>query len=888
MPHIFPRRFLRTRDILSPKDFNDDLHPVADALAGRLDRTNFNAGALKSNLRPHPDSATPESSGPSVAAGAYFKVYSNSVESRYRFYRSGATLAFRSPPNFVYLNGTTFQDSTITGANPKAKSYVVPNHGAWGAVGNANLSDTQKLTFTTGRSKVWISAYAQYIWQGFYEEKPPWIPAGRKFKGLSEDIILPDAGESFVGANPATTFLRARAVLNSLGPSANYEYLNNETTVNTPAEVQSTGGGGAAELAFPLNEYSTAHERRQPHNNGYHHISKGGKPCLIQFAIRVDGKIIEETITGKHLPFEESAHGLSVTDSIRIKDDDEADSELTEIKGLLPGMASQYFQFGQRSIGGSSSYGDRGDSRPGQKLRSARAVGYGPEVMPVRLGAVVDVGPGEHTIELVVRRLQRKSGKFGPGDFVGVFSRRLLAFDLPIKPVRQESTEVSVAEYPGYDGGSVTLPKSPDIQSFKTETKITDGNVNRPRKILASQISDVNSQYIDDNVFSNHFLPSKVVYSHTETIKPGFSKNFLTGAFEAVPGSSSNGSQAIFPGFVNTAKINSTVTGPNNGWSDVTNPGTISTDTVDSSGWFMLQEPPGLDSENQLRIVPSETVIRPNEKVILMMDVELMGIEPLYSAEARRVLDAMKPTSEGGMEPSAGWQIRRLNAYYGSYILAERYLDLFALFAIGYKQDGSWKIASESVPALVNSFNWVNRSAAYHCSSSEVLPINYEALRNKDIWEADPRWGKIDGDIGVNSFYNQGYAAAEDIWPTDMSFFDELKPTSAKGNSPQCYGQGGRLFRSNLGVNIPIMQVISNDGTTDMTVSEFAGFTSSILPDNITTGYHDGFRRRGGWSEADATDATHDWASPVGGRQILQGLKVHYGNSKLSAFKIVE
>ena len=67
MPHIFPRRFLRTRDILSPKDFNDDLHPVADALAGRLDRTNFNAGALKSNLRPHPDSATPESSGPSVA-----------------------------------------------------------------------------------------------------------------------------------------------------------------------------------------------------------------------------------------------------------------------------------------------------------------------------------------------------------------------------------------------------------------------------------------------------------------------------------------------------------------------------------------------------------------------------------------------------------------------------------------------------------------------------------------------------------------------------------------------------------------------------------------------------------------------------------------------------
>ena len=49
MPHIFPRRFLRTRDVLDPSDFNEDFHPVYDTLQGRLDRTNFNAADLKAN-----------------------------------------------------------------------------------------------------------------------------------------------------------------------------------------------------------------------------------------------------------------------------------------------------------------------------------------------------------------------------------------------------------------------------------------------------------------------------------------------------------------------------------------------------------------------------------------------------------------------------------------------------------------------------------------------------------------------------------------------------------------------------------------------------------------------------------------------------------------------
>jgi hypothetical protein len=876
MPHIFPRRFLRTRDILDPKGFNDDLHPVSNLLSGRLDRTNFDSGALRTNLRPHPDSATPEVVGPSVAEGAYFNVYSDSIESRYRFYTIPAA-ANRHPPNFVELDGVTFRDDDIDGSNPNAKPYVVPNHGGWTAVENADLSATQQLNFTTGRSKVWISAYAQYIWQGFYENKPPWIPAHRRYRDMTSWCSLPELGYSFripgEDSSSNSTLLRERAVLNHLGPSRSWEYIGGVDEENVTSSLFDV----AADFAFPLNEWGTVHERRSPSSNGCHHISRGVYPCLVQFALRVDGKIIEETITGKNLPFEESNHGLSVTDSIRKKDADEVDGDFEDLKDLLPGFANQSYQFGQRSIATSSSYGDRGDSRPGQKVRSSRAVAYGPEVMPVRLGAVVDVSPGAHTIELVVRRLQRKSKNFGPGDFVGVFSRRLLAFDLPIKPVRQESGEVLI--------GSNTQMQNPSIQAFKTETKIHDKNLARPREVLADQISEIDSKYIDDNVFSNEFLPSKVKYSQTVSLKPGFVSKTYTGEFASSETSTTIGSTAIFPGFTNTDKLNSVVSNPNDGWPDVGDPGLTSSDTVNNSGWFMLQEP----DEDQLRIVPSETVVRPNEKVILMMDVELMGIEPIYSEAADQVRTSMDTRGVGG-PPGGAAAMRTDAAYWTNYLLAERYLDLFALFAIGYKQDNNWKIASESVPALVNSFNWVNRSPAFQCSSDSTLPIRVNALRTHDIWDVKPGWERIAGDAGRTDFFAESDSALADemaSWDDDLGFLSAMSGGKKESADP-CFGRGGRLFRSNMGVNIPIMQVISNDGTTDLNISEFAGFTSSILPDDITTGHSINNPRTFTAHGIGEMTFRFGWASPVGGREILKGLRVHYGNSKLSAIKIVK
>ena len=53
---------------------------------------------------------------------------------------------------------------------------------------------------------------------------------------------------------------------------------------------------GDTEFAFALNEISAKNERFNPNLGGYHHLSQGFYPTLIQFALRVDGKIVDESI----------------------------------------------------------------------------------------------------------------------------------------------------------------------------------------------------------------------------------------------------------------------------------------------------------------------------------------------------------------------------------------------------------------------------------------------------------------------------------------------------------------------------------------------------------------------------------------------------------------
>ena len=858
MPHIFPRRFLRTRDVLDPTDFNEDFHPVYDILQGRLDRTNFNADDLKTKLRSHPDSTSPKSTGPCVAEGAYFNTHVSQIESRFEFWTEVSTKrpAPRKPPNFVRLDGATFRDYfNFDGTSPNAYPSIVPNHGAWSAVKNADLSGSQKLTFTTGHSKIWISAYAQYIWQGFFEEKKPWIP-GFRFRGA--DLAAPEFGESWFGAHGIKDIaMKERDVLNHLGPSPLHEALPSPFTLNETGKVRIYD----EEFSYPLNEKTKtkgnfSEEQDHPNRLGYHHISQGFDPCLVQFAIRLDGKIIEETITGKRLPFEESAHGLKVSDGIRTKDEDELEKEKWEAT-LSGSIEPDTLTFagqttGQRSWGVTSTLGESKDSRPGQKLKSSRAVAYGPEVMPTRLGAVVEVQPGEHTIELCVRRLQRKKGKFQKGDFVGVFSRRLLAFDLPIHPSRTPTKTEGDASSPFY------VEPAGNIPSFKTETPLTFDNVTQVRKNLGDSLNDIKDQSLDDEIFSNQYLPSKVVFAKTDIISPTIQVDAATGEFFTSEGCRS---EAIYPGYKNgTSLANNVLTSSSSGWRTEDGSSLLSPTRM---GWLQLNS--GSSSNLSISLSPSEQVLRPHEQIILMMDVELLQIDPLYSDGALDAINAM-------IKFDGGPKIRKLNRDFTRYCLAERYLDLFAFFAIGYKEDDSWKISTDGVPAVVNSFSWLNRSPLFDSSVGMAnLPMKRHATIN--WWDQSPGW---DGIIRseANAFFS-----------------DDTEETMYINTSTYT---GGHLFDSPMGINIPIMTVIENTGSTDRTISEFGGFTCTMCPSVWTSGYGPNSQRS---AKTEGTDVIffeaeyelpyeRQWASPVGGRDILKGVRVTYGNARLTAFKV--
>jgi hypothetical protein len=869
MPHIFPRRFLRTRDVLDPTDFNEDFHPVYDVLQGRLDRTNFNAGNLKTNLRPHPDSETPEPTGPSVAEGAYFKTHVSQIESRFEFWEGSSYDSVRRPLNFVELDGSTFRDFYgFTGSNPNAYPSIVPNHGAWSAVKTADLSDSQKLTFTTGHSKIWVSAYAQYIWQGFFEYKAPWVPGLRR---RGSDIDAPPEGDSWAGHHGVgAVAVNERRSMNTIGPTKTYEVLPTVFTENETENIEIQDKS----FAFPLNEqtkwtaFTGSEETERPHRQGYHHISQGFNPCLLQFAIRLDGKIIEETITGKRLPYEESPHGLRVSDGIRTKDEDELlKDEWSTVLGssYLDETFSTIGQItGQRSWGVTSTIGETKDSRPGQKVKSSRSVSYGPEVIPTRLGAVVEVQPGEHTIELCVRRLQRKKGKFKKGDFVGIFSRRLLAFDLPIHPSRTPTDSSGSGE------SEFIFDPMSKIPTFKTETEVVDDNLVDVRTTLANGLNKIPDSSLDDEVLTNKYLPSKVVYTETSTIIPGLTVDEFTGTFNSSSDAAS--SEAIYPGYkLGDTIANNVVPRSDSGWRTADGTSFPSTSRL---GWFQLNHP----GANKLSITApaTEQVLRPHEQLILMMDVEVRGIEPLYSDGALDVLNMMSKFTDGV-------KLRKLARDFLPYCLAERYLDLFAMFAIGYKEDGSWIISTDSAPSVVNSFNWLNRSATFDASLNVVnLPL--KRLGQNNYWDVNPGWTE-DGGVGrVEEFYEDD---------DEDSFF--ISSTS---------GVGGNLVRSNLGINIPIMQVIENTGSTDRVISEFGGFTNTMFPTIWEGGYGPDNPRKwlvdvglvgvGGSGIFEAEKGAFDllverqWASPVGGRDILQGVKIHYGNSRLTAIKVTK
>lgn len=155
--------------------------------------------------------------------------------------------------------------------------------------------------------------------------------------------------------------------------------------------------------------------------------------CRLQFAIRLDGRIVESTITGRRYLFDHSVEPVR----------------------------SKYQRGG--GIGFSSSV-EKGDKKfPGPHgTWTEQATALGPPALPVRLGCYQQVQPGTHSVEVVVRRLPRLDGDDDLSDLEGdtvdedvvlVGTRKLFVMELKRHPTA--TTTLSSIDVPAFDSEDV-------------------------------------------------------------------------------------------------------------------------------------------------------------------------------------------------------------------------------------------------------------------------------------------------------------------------------------------------------------------------------------------------------------------------------------------------
>jgi hypothetical protein len=167
---------------------------------------------------------------------------------------------------------------------------------------------------------------------------------------------------------------------------------------------------------------------------GQHKNRAMTQPCGLQFAIRVDGNIIPETITGVDDTIYRASIPLKPT------------TQRTDTILIAPGPAD---------------------------ARGEQICALGPPCLPIRVGACVPVSSGDHTIELVVRRVpfvgttNRGSSvgttvSYGPYDNIYVFARQLNVIELKAYPVDSATAF------------EVTAPSFSEEETLSTASLYTD------------------------------------------------------------------------------------------------------------------------------------------------------------------------------------------------------------------------------------------------------------------------------------------------------------------------------------------------------------------------------------------------------------------------------
>lgn len=143
MPYIFPKRKLRSEDVLDPSELNEDFIPAVEVVSGKLNAHNIDE-----------DATLPlETDGSSTP---YYTYYYALAESR---------------PGFGMPSGYQYPGTAYT-----STAHIVRNDMEW------DLVTSMKVSPVTGLSTLWVTGRVQYIWLGFTNEKKKYIKDSATFE----------------------------------------------------------------------------------------------------------------------------------------------------------------------------------------------------------------------------------------------------------------------------------------------------------------------------------------------------------------------------------------------------------------------------------------------------------------------------------------------------------------------------------------------------------------------------------------------------------------------------------------------------------------------------------------------------------------------------------
>jgi len=232
-------------------------------------------------------------------------------------------------------------------------------------------------------------------------------------------------------------------------------------------------------------------------------------PARVQFAIRINGNVIFDALTGKELPY-----------------DREAEPVIAEV---------------QRTI---SVLGSPPNPMPGpQQSYMYDTTALGPEIFPVRISATVPMPPGTHTVELVCRRLaitgslepylnddargSSASGGNGP-DNVYVSNRQL-----------------GVVVLPTYATATTTFD-SVTVTGFEAEDIVSAESLGLDRvDAVRDKFNAVKPGSLSRGAFNNLHLPSMIGANTQQVTMEGVAPTYAAASLNRYPGWSATGASAF-------------------------------------------------------------------------------------------------------------------------------------------------------------------------------------------------------------------------------------------------------------------------------------------------------------------------------------------------------